>query len=111
MKTACIFTFKGDNGVCIALKAPAGHEKLVCYPPLFPKWSFLKRYLTDKDEVAYTKAYQEQVLSKLDAAVVWGALKDSVLLCWEPAGHFCHRRLVADWVKRELGHDVEELFG
>ena len=35
--------------------------------------------------------------------------KNIVLLCHEKAGEFCHRRLVADWLNRELGIKVVEL--
>ena len=31
-----------------------------------------------------------------------------VLLCYEKAGEFCHRRLVADWLSPIIG-DIEEL--
>lgn len=34
---------------------------------------------------------------------------DAILLCWEASGNFCHRRLVADWFKKELGIEVLEL--
>jgi uncharacterized protein (DUF488 family) len=30
-------------------------------------------------------------------------------LCHEKAGEFCHRRLIADWLNRELGIEVPEL--
>jgi hypothetical protein len=32
-----------------------------------------------------------------------------VLLCWEPAGEPCHRRIVAEWFEQELGIEVPEL--
>ena len=31
------------------------------------------------------------------------------MLCWEPPGKFCHRRLVAKWLEEHLGVDVPEL--
>lgn len=33
---------------------------------------------------------------------------DAILLCWEPAGQFCHRRLVAEWLETSLGIVVPE---
>jgi len=29
--------------------------------------------------------------------------ENPVLLCWEPAGEFCHRRIVGKWLEDELG--------
>jgi uncharacterized protein (DUF488 family) len=107
MKTSSFFTYKGDSGVCIALKAPAiftGER----YPALCPKWSFLNKYFVDHDEAAYIAAYHEQVLDKLEPEKVWAELHDKVLLCWEPAGKFCHRRLIAAWLEDKLGVVVEE---
>lgn len=60
-----------------------------------------------RDTEAYTRAYHEQVLDKLSAEGVYADLKDSTILCWEKSGEFCHRNLGADWLKRELGVDVE----
>jgi hypothetical protein len=34
-----------------------------------------------------------------------------VLLCFEPVGQFCHRRVFADWFEREDGQPVPELGG
>jgi hypothetical protein len=48
-------------------------------------------------------------LERLDAAKVYADLgENAILLCWEAPGDFCHRRLVADWLKAELGVDVQE---
>lgn len=35
--------------------------------------------------------------------------KDIVLLCYEKEGEFCHRHLVADWLKKNLNIEVKEL--
>jgi hypothetical protein len=32
-----------------------------------------------------------------------------VLLCFEPAGAFCHRRVFADWYEEQTGRHVPEL--
>ena len=57
----------------------------------------------------YTKLYSEQVLSHLDPLKVYRELDGSILLCWEKAGKFCHRRLIADWLAKATGLDVKEL--
>jgi hypothetical protein len=48
-------------------------------------------------------------LAELDAGKMWHELGDNaVLLCWEPPNTYCHRRAVAEWFERELGHVVPE---
>lgn len=34
--------------------------------------------------------------------------KDVVLLCYEKIGDFCHRHMVADWIKDQTGEEVPE---
>jgi uncharacterized protein (DUF488 family) len=108
MRTSYFAKHKADDGVSIAIKAPPGFTGS-SYPPLYPKWSFLKKYREDGDEDSYTKAYYDQVLNKLDPKEVYLYLEDSTLLCWEKSGSFCHRRIVAAWLKKTIGVDVEEI--
>jgi glycerophosphoryl diester phosphodiesterase len=108
MKTSYFAKYKGNNGISIAIKSPPyfkGEE----YSQLFPKWSFLKKYLNDKDEIAYTIEYYKQILNILDAEKVYNDLSDKVLLCWESSDRFCHRRLVAEWIERKLDIIVPEI--
>lgn len=37
--------------------------------------------------------------------------KDIFLLCWEKPGEFCHRRLLADWLKAHYSMDIPEWTG
>ena len=108
VRTSYFRKHKESDGVSIAIKAPSWFTG-PSYPYLYPKWSFLKQYKIDGDEVAYTKAYHDEVLSKLEPSIVWEQLKDRTLLCWEKTGSFCHRRIVADWLKQELGVEVGEV--
>lgn len=108
MNTSYFAKYRGEKGICIAIKHPNGF-KGYCYPDLFPKWSFLSKYKQDGDEESYTKAYYEEVLSKLNPNKVWQDLQNAVLLCWETPGKFCHRRLVAAWLEKELGVSIPEL--
>jgi len=67
----------------------------------------------------YTERYQAEVLDKLDPLTVVMDLDrlcylpegpvEAILLCWEPPGAFCHRRLVAAWLETALGIVVPEL--
>jgi len=108
MQTSYFAKYKHPDGVNIAIKPAPGFSG-PSYPALYPKWSFLKKYKDDGDEYAYTLAYHEQVLGNLDPQEVWNDLKDHTLLCWEKSGKFCHRRIVADWLKKTIGANVPEV--
>jgi uncharacterized protein (DUF488 family) len=62
------------------------------------------------DNAQFIKLYKAQVLDRLDAAQVLRELggNNLILLCWEAPGEFCHRRVVAAWLQKELGLVVEE---
>ena len=82
-----------------------------------PKWYHKRHYLhlapaadmvhmTDEGE--YRRRFA-RILEKLDVQEVARQLgREAVLLCWEKEGEFCHRHLVADWL-RAAGHEVEEV--
>jgi uncharacterized protein (DUF488 family) len=75
------------------------------YMQLAPPWSLVKM----EDEEEYTKEYRK-ILDKLDPAMVLEDLGEgAILLCWEKAGEFCHRRLVAEWLEEHLGITVNEI--
>ena len=73
------------------------------YQLLAPTWAMIK--LENRDE--YTCLYDE-ILKRLDAESVVNDLKDSVILCWEKPGDFCHRYLVAKWIEEKTGLHVPE---
>ena len=109
MKTSCYKCYKGkSNGVGISLSAPSfwnGPD----YPKLAPSSHLLYAIKSGTiDEIEYEKRFRKEVLAKLDPMKVYEDLKDNVLLCWEPAGEFCHRRIVAAWIHENLGVEVPE---
>ena len=83
------------------------------YMKLAPTETLLRRYKSGAlSELEFTAEYIETTLNLWDARKVWRELThvgDVVLLCYESAGKFCHRREVSKWFKRELGKDVAEL--
>jgi len=97
------------NAVSIAARCPSwfkGRE----YKKLAPNYSFFIRYKKDGDEEAYTKSFYREILDMLDAKQVFEELgENAILLCYESAGKFCHRRIVAEWFEKELGIKVEEI--
>jgi uncharacterized protein (DUF488 family) len=68
----------------------------------------IQKYKEDGDEEYYIEQYS-LILSKLDPKKVYEDLKDTVLLCYEKSGVFCHRRVVAAWIEDSLGVSVEEV--
>ena len=55
-------------------------------------------------------SYYDEILNMLNPRKVFDEIgENSILLCYEKSGKFCHRRLVADWIEKELGIEVPEL--
>jgi len=113
MKTSSLRTYKGPGRVVISRSArgvPAGFKIFKALAPgeWFNKVSYEE----------YRKLFFEQ-LEKLDPQKVWDDLhklagnSEPVLLCYEippfTKDNWCHRRMVAEWFKEKLGHDVEEM--
>ena len=96
------------NAISISGKCPEwfyGPE----YKQLAPKYWFFKKYKEDHDEEFYILNYYKEVLSKLDPEKVLKDLDGKIMLCYEKETEFCHRFLVADWLKFKLGIRVEEI--
>lgn len=79
---------------------------------LMPSRELLKKYKTgNMSSEEYTHNYNEGVLAGLTVNALKSLLEledfdgTIVLLCWEKEGNFCHRRLVAQWLKKH-GEEV-----
>ena len=97
------------NAVSIAAKAPDGFKGRQ-YKKLAPKYWFFKRYKEDGDKKFYTEQYYTEVLNHLDPQKVFKELgENAILLCWEGSGKFCHRRLAAEWLEKNLGIKIDEI--
>lgn len=98
------------NAVSISVSVPDWYHgrqnRLVA-----PGWSLVSSYKDGKvTEEEYTEAYRA-MLDKLGERLILASLKDGdVLLCWEKPTDFCHRHVLAQWL-REHGHTVSELGG
>ena len=90
--------------ISICGKAPDWY-KGVQYKKLAPKYDFFMEWKRTHDNDYYIKCFNEQVLSCLSVATVITQLSelakspDFALICYERPGDFCHRHLVADWLK------------
>ena len=107
MKTSYFDLYKGENGVSISGRCPVSF-KGEQYKKLAPKKWFFIKYKMDGDKNFYIQQYYKLVLDVLDPHQVYDDLKDKVILCWEKPGEFCHRRIVAEWIKDKLGIEVPE---
>ncbi len=118
--TSCFFDkqrYKDMVPVSIALYSPKGFNGCRI-SKLAPTEDILNEYRRGRDEELYTKRYKEEILAKINCANAIANLteyvesrfpnKDVVFLCYEKKGDFCHRHLVADWLK-ENGYECTEL--
>jgi uncharacterized protein (DUF488 family) len=62
------------------------------------------------DPAIFTRLYRTEILDKLDPHKIIKDLggDNFILLCWEAPGEFCHRRVVAAWLRKRTGVLVEE---
>ena len=119
-----------DNIIPISIcgKAPDWYHGLQ-YKKLAPKYDFFMKWKENHDNNYYIKCFNKQVLSKLGRLKILNDLQLLIpnnikekmnspvwnnenfhiaLICYEKPSEFCHRHLVADWLK-EYGIEVEEL--
>lgn len=98
--------------VSICGKAPDWYKGLQ-YKKLAPKFEFFQKWKQTKDNEYYIKCFQSQVLDELNPDTVISELKELAksnniaLICYEKPGDFCHRHLVAEWLKN-YGYQIEE---
>ncbi|USK77738.1 DUF488 family protein, N3 subclade [Peribacillus frigoritolerans] len=70
---------------------------------LAPSWAMMK-----KPRAEYDRLFANH-LSKLDAKKIISELpENAVLLCYEAHNDWCHRRMVAEWLEKELDIEVCE---
>jgi hypothetical protein len=106
--------YKQEDGVSIARWAPFWNG--LTFKALAPNEALLKwwKNLAPEDQGKadfkdyYEKRYRLQTLSSLDPKEVAMILECKVLLCFEKTGDFCHRHIVAKWL-REAGFECEEI--
>ena len=85
---------------------------------LLLSWNLIEYYKTIRNEDEYIRRYYEEVLDNLNQYDIIGIIRrismtnigrDIVLLCYESPDEFCHRRIVAKWL-RIKGYKVEEYY-
>lgn len=108
MQTSNFAKSKKLDAVSIALSSP-GWFKGPLYRSLNPTWDMLAELKANGDEAAYEKSYRAEILSKLDPHQVLKDFEGKVAVCWEAKDKFCHRHIVAAWIKENTGVEVEEI--
>lgn len=84
------------------------------YAPLAPSVSILNGWRANHNEKVYIERYYDEILSRLTPQRVVQDLaqishcNDIALVCFESSEKFCHRHLVAQWL-RESGIDCREI--
>lgn len=80
-----------------------------------PSASLLRRYRQGLSKEAYTSEFMSSVMESQDVHKVFEGLavlacrRDIVLCCFEGEDEFCHRQLVASYVKSRWGYSIKEL--
>ena len=107
---------KDITPIAICAKAPPGYTGL-SYRALAPHYSFYNKYKNDCNESCFTLCYNDQILRNLNSTRVVADLYyqagksyldgDIALVCYEKSTDFCHRHLVAAWL-RDNGFQCEE---
>ena len=90
----------GLTPIAISGAVPTGYKGL-WWKFLAPSWSIWSEYNKTKDEERYTQRYFDEILSKLTQKDLLDKLNqydNPILLCYEKSG-FCHRHLIAEWLK------------
>ena len=90
--------------ISICGKCPEWY-KGIQYKVLAPKYKFFMEWKKNGDNDYYIEHFQKEVLDTLEVENVINRLyelsegKDVCLLCYEKPNDFCHRHLVAEWLK------------
>ncbi len=120
--TGCFHVAKAAPGrISIARRAPKGMEALPSFPQLAPG-----PWFNSVPEQEYRRRFFGEILAPLSPLEVvrdltalaedrYGPGTVPILLCWErlaetrPAGEFCHRQMVSEWLRTALGVETVEV--
>lgn len=100
--------------IAICGKSPEGYKGLE-YKKLAPSWSIYSEWkYQHHNNSIYIDRFYKEILDKLDPLVVEQELLNRVvrgmsfcLICYEKPNDFCHRHIVADWM-RKAGINIQE---
>jgi uncharacterized protein (DUF488 family) len=98
--------------ISIANKSPRGFRGYFM-KRLAPDMGHLNKYRSTNDREAFEEAYKKKLADMSVASVIseiryLSEGRDAVLMCWERPEKFCHRQLVAEWLKKNSNIEIEE---
>lgn len=99
--------------VCVMRRIRPEYQFDVWFPILAPSETLLKRYVIDKkiDWEEFGPLFLKQLGRKKSILALLADMarhRSITLLCWEETPDFCHRRLIAEEIKKMYPHvDVE----
>jgi len=99
-----------ENAISISASAPKSF-KGPHMTVLAPSWELLNGYKDGKiTKAQYATKYIELLESrKLTPQIVYDSISNgSILLCYEKPGDFCHRRILAEWLEKNLNVMINE---
>ncbi len=94
--------------VQISNSAPKGFETDIKWEEVVPDWNTLVKPSKDGEitEFTYRARYNRQlqvsaftIILAFESIAKQAAGKDIVLLCYEKPDDFCHRHILAEWIK------------
>lgn len=103
-------TDAGIKMIGIALKPPTWYYGVTVHD-VAPTPSILYGAQTEEE---YTRRFKAEILSRVNARAFVDKITqisqghDVALCCFEKPGEFCHRHIVAEWLKEQLGIEVDE---
>lgn len=108
---ALINKYEKDGLTCIGIsgRAPSFFKGLM-YSDFAPRWEMFKRWKEGKiTNEGYIKEYLEYLntLNKEKIKEDFNNLDNIILLCYEKEG-FCHRHILARWLKENFEYNVGE---
>lgn len=88
-----------------------GHIDYVHLPALAPTQEMLEGYKNGGDWAAYERQFLALMAERrIETTVDKSLLAGACLLCSEPTPHYCHRRLVAEYLRGKWGDvDIKHL--
>lgn len=95
---------------------------IALYPPRWFNGISLKQvsptksilFAKDQTQSEYIRRYKSEVLAQQDMRQFLRTVEhasggqDVALCCYEKPGDFCHRHILAEWIKEKTGVEIEE---
>ena len=108
------FALTSNNPISVSIYPKEFTPKWFIYPianELIPpkktceQW--MKKQISDQE---YASIYYDKIISLLNPDEIYQKYKNSILLGWRSIdNNFCHRKIIANWIKFETGHEVLEI--